>query len=85
MFLKVVAILILIVFAFRMLARFFLPLLGKYAIKKVNENMQERAKTQQQGEKIYQDGEVEIRKTKSDHKTSTQSNDDEYIDYEELK
>ena len=86
MLIKVLAIIFLVIVSFRLLARFFLPLLGKYAIKKVTETMQERVKTQQEGERIYQDGKVEIRKVnKSDPNSHEDDSNSDYIDYEEVK
>ncbi|MEZ4720777.1 MAG: DUF4834 family protein [Flavobacteriales bacterium] len=86
MFLKVLAIIVLVVLGFRMLVRVFLPILGRYAIKKVSQNFEEQMKSQSQGQRVYEDGKVEIRKSESSQKQNhSADNMDEYIDFEEVK
>ncbi len=80
---KFLAIVFLVVVAFRLLARIFLPLLGKYALNKVTKNMNEKMQSQSSGPKVYEDGGVVIRKT-SGAKKSSNSQDDEYIDFQEI-
>jgi len=46
--------------------------------------MQERMRTREDGEKIYQEGEVTIRKTAPKSDNSSSSEDGEYVDYEEV-
>lgn len=85
MFLKVLAIIVLVVLGFRLLARVFLPILGRYAIKKVSQNFEEQMKSQSQGQRVYEDGKVEIRKSESSQKQNQSAeSQDEYIDFEEV-
>jgi hypothetical protein len=69
---------------FRLIARFVLPFLAKYFVKKATQNMQERVKTKSEGEKIYQDEKVIIRKTNQKKTNEPKSNDDEFVDFEEV-
>ena len=46
--------------------------------------MQERVKTKSEGEKIYQDEKVIIRKTNQKKTNEPKSNDDEFVDFEEV-
>lgn len=79
---KVLAILLLVVVAIRLLVRWLLPVLGRYAVNKASESMKERHKSQSMGPKVYDDGQVEIRKaTKKDRPGST---DVEDVDFEEI-
>jgi len=80
---RFLAIAFLIYFGFKLLVRFFLPLLGKYAIKKASENMQEQAKRAQDGPKVYEQGNVTIRKPAGGN-TRSKSNDEEYVDFQEI-
>ncbi len=81
-FLAIAALLYLI---FRIIGRFVLPWLTKKAVKKATERMEEQVKQRQQGQKIYQDEKVTIRKTDQKNKPGKDnSNDDEYIDFEEV-
>ena len=46
--------------------------------------MHERVQTQSEGEKIYQDEKVIIRKTNQKKANESKSNDDEFVDFEEV-
>ena len=81
--LKFLAVVFLVILAIRLIGRLILPLLGKYAIQKVNKTMQERMETQSKGNKIYEDGDVTIRRKKEDKNTSG-NRDDEYVDFQEI-
>ncbi|GAB5538864.1 MAG: hypothetical protein Salg2KO_09670 [Salibacteraceae bacterium] len=84
MVLKALAIIIAAVLLFRLLIRFLLPILGKFAIKKVTENMKEQSKRKTDGEKVYQKGDIEIRKSNKNSAGGGNS-DDEYVDYTEVE
>ena len=80
--LRILAIILVIVVVLRVLARYLLPVLGRYAIKKASEKMHEKARTRY-GKKVFQAGDITIRK--SDHSNPNQGNEDiEYIDYEDI-
>lgn len=64
--------------------RYLLPLLGKYAIKKATESIQEKAKNQTEGQKIYQHGDITIRKPSPNNKNA-RSNDEDFVDYQEVE
>lgn len=80
---RFLAIALLIYFGFKLLVRFFLPLLGKYAIKKASESMQEQAKRTQEGPKVYEQGNVTIRKPAAGN-SRNRSSDEEYVDFQEI-
>jgi hypothetical protein len=67
-----------------------MPFLAKYVMKKASQKMQDQMNQQPKrnasGEKIYDKGDIEIRK-KPDSSSSNVSSagDDEYIDFEEVK
>jgi hypothetical protein len=82
--LRFAAIAFVIYLIFRLIARFVLPLLAKYFVKKATQNMHERVQTQSEGEKIYQDEKVIIRKTNQKKANESKSNDDEFVDFEEV-
>ena len=82
--LRFAAIAFVIYLIFRFIARFVLPLLAKYFVKKASQNMEERVKTKSEGEKIYQDEKVIIRKTNPNKTNDSKSNDDEFVDFEEV-
>lgn len=76
--------------SYRLLVRFVLPLLGRYAMKKAAERLQDQVKRnadKQQGKKrVYQDSEMTIHKTQDAKNDNGASNDDdEYVDFEEIK
>ena len=79
------AIAFLIYVGVRIIARFVLPFLGKYFIKKATENIQEKARTQREGEKVYQDGEVTIRKQQTRSARDASSDEGDYVEYEEVE
>ena len=82
--LRFAAIAFVIYLIFRLIARFLLPLLGKYFVKKATQKMQDQMKTKTEGEKIYQDEKVIIRKTNPNKTNNSKSNDDEFVDFEEV-
>jgi hypothetical protein len=71
---------------FKLIGRFLLPYLTRKVVKKAAAQMEEQLKRQQEGEKIYQDGKVTIRKPKEQNSASNKnsSDRDEYVDYEEV-
>ncbi|MCO4806390.1 MAG: hypothetical protein KC456_07345 [Flavobacteriales bacterium] len=81
--LKFLAVVFLVILAIRLIGRLILPLLGKYAINKVTETMRERQESQSNGNKIYQDGDVTIRR-KDEGKNTSSSRDEEYVDFQEI-
>lgn len=84
--LRFLALAALIYLLFRIIARYILPWLTKKVVKKATERMQEQVKKQQDGEKVYQDEKVIIRKGKGNQRPieDKSGNDDEYIDFEEV-
>lgn len=70
---------------FRLITRIILPLAARYFVKKASENMHEQMKRRMDGEKIYQDGKVEIRKSKASPQEGSASGAGEYVDFEEVK
>ena len=83
MILKLLAIILAVVLSFRLIVRYLLPMLGLYVVKKASKNMEEKRKSQNQGQKIYQKGDTEIR-VKSDKTKSSGSDSDDYVDFEEV-
>ena len=83
MILKLIAIILAVVLSFRLIIRYILPALGLYVVKKASKNMEEKMKTKSQGQKIYQKGDTEIR-MKSNNQGSSNSNSDEFVDFEEV-
>ncbi len=80
-FIKTVAIIILIYYGFKFLAR----LLAPFLIKKITDKMGSQFQNQsQQKESTKPEGEVTIEKKQST-KSKFSKNDGEYIDYEEIK
>jgi hypothetical protein len=83
--LRFLALAALVYLLFRITARFVLPWLTKKVVKKATERMEEQVKQRQQGQKIYQDEKVTIRKTQdSSKKGKNNTDDDEYVDFEEV-
>jgi lipopolysaccharide export LptBFGC system permease protein LptF len=83
--LRFLALAALVYLLFRIIARFLLPWLTKKVVKKATERMEEQVKQRQQGQKIYQDEKVTIRKTQdSSKKGKNNTDDDEYVDFEEV-
>ncbi len=83
--LRFLAILLLVVLVFRLLMRFLLPILGKYAVKKATESMQEKTKQQTEGQKIYQHGDITIRKPTSSNNRNASNNEEDFVDYQEVE
>lgn len=83
---RFLAILALVYLLFKLIGRFLLPYLTRKVVKKAAEQMEEQLKRQQEGEKIYQDGKVTIRKPKEPHSSGNRnaSDKDEYVDFEEV-
>ena len=70
---------------FRIIGRYVLPWLMRYAVNKAGNQMKEQMKTRTEGEKIYQDEKVTIRRTQNKANGNGSSQDDEYVDFEEIK
>lgn len=81
---RILGIFLIIYLAMQLISRYLLPWAAKYFVKKASEGMQERMRTREDGEKIYQEGEVTIRKTAPKSDNSSSSEDGEYVDYEEV-
>ena len=81
---RVLGIILIIYVSLRLLSRYVLPFLARYVVKKATENMQETVKSQQQGQKVYQDEKVVIRKTQSTKSDDDRTDDGEYVDFEEV-
>ncbi len=69
---------------FRVIGRLLLPWLGKKAVNKAREQMEEQMKRQQSGERIYKDGETEIRSKKNTPSRPKSDDQGEYVDYVEV-
>lgn len=77
-------------YVFKILMRFLIPILAKLALKKASDHMNQKMNEQMggqqnNGEKIYASGKVEIRKPQQSGQKTTSSGDEEYIDFEEIK
>ncbi len=82
--LRFAAIAFLIYLLFRLIVRFLLPWLAKYFVKKATQNLQDQMNAKTEGEKIYQDEKVVIRKTNQKKSGDSKSTDDEFVDFEEV-
>ena len=73
--------------AWWLFSRYVFPFLGRYFVRKASEkmqqNMEERMRTRQDGKTVYSDGDVTIRKSQSEAPPKA-SDDGEYVDYEEV-
>lgn len=84
--LRLLAIIFIVYLVFRLAARFLFPLLAKYFIRKATSNMEERVKSQQAGKKVFEEGDIEIRKMdRRQDGGSSANNEDDYIDFEEVE
>ncbi|MEX2595549.1 MAG: DUF4834 family protein [Salibacteraceae bacterium] len=81
---RFLAIAFVIYMAFRLLTRFILPWIARQFIKKASKSMQDQMKSRTEGDKVYEEGEITIRKTKSERASTKKKDDDEYIDFEEV-
>jgi hypothetical protein len=79
---RLLGIILIAYLAIRLITRYLLPLAGRYFVKKATNNMQEQMRSREQGEKIYQDEKVTIRK--KDQSSPSSSDQGEYVDYEEV-
>lgn len=68
----------------KLIGRYVIPWLGKKAMKKAQSNMREQMEKQRSGDKIYESGNVTIRKSKSQDSKSGNNSEEEYIDFEEV-
>lgn len=82
--LRTLAIIFLVFWGFRIIGRYILPWLGKWAIRKAGQRMQDQVNVNfQQSQKrredvIKDDGNIKISKTKSS------SDEGEFVDFEEI-
>lgn len=67
----------------KIIGRYVLPWLGKKAVEKAQDSMKEKMEQQRSGKKVYESGDIEIRKP-SESNASKQSDDDDYVDYVEI-
>lgn len=82
-FLRTIAIILLIYYAFKFLARLFAP----YLMKKMVNKMQEKAQNQYNNQQQNRDSKVKEGETIIDRAPKSQSNSKtvgEYVDYEEI-
>ncbi|HET8855623.1 MAG TPA: DUF4834 family protein [Salinimicrobium sp.] len=84
--LRVVLIILLIYFGFKILIRFFGPLLLRYILKKAGKHFEKKFGNFHTGptEKKKREGEVSIDKKPKQRRKSKKNDVGEYIDYEEL-
>ena len=76
-------IILLVIIGFRLFVRFVFPLIAKYFVKKASDSIQEQTKRKTQGEKVFEKGDIEIRKPRRPDNRSKDS-DDDYVDYTEV-
>ena len=82
-FLRTIAIILFIYYAFKFLARLFAPYLMKKMVNKMQQKAQNQYNNQQQHQQTnVKEGETIIDKTPNS--TSTSKNVGEYVDYEEI-
>ncbi|GAB4375080.1 MAG: hypothetical protein Kow0075_01200 [Salibacteraceae bacterium] len=72
-----------IILVSRMVVRVVLPFLARYFVRKASKKAEEQMRTRQQGERIYRDGDVEIRKPRNPDQL--RSDEDNFTEYEEVK
>lgn len=71
--------------------RYVFPWVAKYVLRKASQSMQDQMNSQMnnngspKAEKIYDNGNVEIRKSKTSANKTASAGDDEYVDFEEVK
>ncbi|QSS98350.1 DUF4834 family protein [Psychroflexus sp. ALD_RP9] len=82
-FLETLLIIILIIFGFRLLFKFFAPFLMRYFIKKLKQKF-ENTQQQSQQQSTYSRQKDNLNKQSGTRKTNPNSKVGEYIDYEEL-
>lgn len=80
--LKTVLIVLLVYFGFKILIRFFGPMILKYFLKKVGSKFQQQF-NQQTSSRPQKEGEVVLEK-KPENRRKTNKTAGEYIDYEEI-
>jgi hypothetical protein len=81
---RLLAIIFLVYLVFRLAARFLFPLVARYFMKKAASTMEEHMKSQKSGEKVFQEGDVEIRKMDNPNSQAASDRQDDYIDFEEI-
>ena len=81
---RIIGIALIIYLIIRLITRFILPLAARYFMRKASETLQEQVKTRQSGQKIYEEGEVTIRKTQQKSSESKASDSGDYVDFEEV-
>jgi len=82
--LRTLVIIFLVFWGFRILGRYVIPLIGRWAIRRAGQRMQDQAKSYQKrgnsGEQVLRDdGEIKISKSKP------RSDDGEFVDFEEIE
>jgi hypothetical protein len=76
---------------FKLMMRYVFPWVAKYVLRKASQQMQDQMNNQMnnggapKAEKIYDKGNVEIRKSKTSGNKAASAGDDEYVDFEEVK
>jgi hypothetical protein len=73
---------LIIYFAWKLVVRIFLPMLGNYAVRKATENLKEQSQRARNGDKVYQRGDMTIRKPADPSKKGGSERD--FTEYEEV-
>jgi hypothetical protein len=79
-FLRTVVVILIIFYAFRLIARFVLPLLFQKTIKDMQAKMHQQMRDQQRQEK--REGEVTVERNQNQNNRNSQTG--EYVDFEEV-
>ncbi len=87
--LRTIAIIVIVIFVLRLLARIFMPVIMKSQMEKMQQHMRNQAnfqqQQQQQNEKVKQEGDVTIEYIKKKKNQQSSDNDDDYVDYEVIE
>jgi hypothetical protein len=91
--LRTIAIIALVYFGIKLIARYVLPFLLRWGAKKAQEKMyddmnqrqQNRHNQQSDKQQVKDDGKVKIEYIKKKKRQSYSDNDGEYVDFEEIK
>lgn len=83
-FLRTIAIILLVIYGMRFIAKYILPLVLKRAITKAQERAQQQNGNFQQSNSKTKVGETTIDKKPTQSQTSTTEDVGDYVDYEEL-
>ena len=81
---RILGIVLLIYLFIKLMTRIVFPLAARYFMRKASQNIEEKMRSQSQGQKIYQDEKVTIRKPSGTANNGPAGNDGEYVEYEEV-